>query len=345
METYYAKKNIYHRNNFYNEYKSNGIIYPNLKTKISPGKNDIMKYINDKKFSSKYILSKAKNKVKSKRNDNADLYKMSAKKINLSLPKNLNSTNKVNNIKKTAFVQTQDMKNNLQNHNSSDKFFSELLLNNEKKYRNMSSNKIKISKENNIFIQSKRENKKDKIEKKETIDSIYELWNYLFVPMSYRELFNVILRQLEEEEKNKIIESEYNELNELKSDIVGLLCVIKMRKDILKDLKEMNNKLRLIFKTDAEESNSLLVKQMSNKIEKMRNYTISICFYMKKIKNKIYDGKRIGKYDINIIANKFEFDINYLIKMKEEMNFLKDGYAKYFFNIMEDQTPFLMKAS
>ena len=169
-------------------------------------------------------------------------------------------------------------------------------------------------KENNIFIQSKRENKKDKIEKKETIDSIYELWNYLFVPMSYRELFNVILRQLEEEEKNKIIESEYNELNELKSDIVGLLCVIKMRKDILKDLKEMNNKLRLIFKTDAEESNSLLVKQMSNKIEKMRNYTISICFYMKKIKNKIYDGKRIGKYDINIIANKFEFDINYLIK-------------------------------
>ena len=64
METYYAKKNIYNRNNFYNEYKSNGIIYPNLKTKISPGKNDIMKYINDKKFSSKYILSKAKNKVK-----------------------------------------------------------------------------------------------------------------------------------------------------------------------------------------------------------------------------------------------------------------------------------------
>lgn len=345
METYYAKKNIYHRNNFYNEYKSNGIIYPNLKTKISTGNNELMKYINDKKFSNKYIFSKAKNKVKAKRNINADLYKMSAKKINLSLPKNLNSTNKVNNIKQTTFVQTQNMKNNLKNHNSADKFVSELLLNNEKKYRNMTSNKITISKENNIFIQSKRENKKDKNEKKETIDSIYELWNYLYVPRSYRELFNVILHQLEEEDKNKIIENEYNELNELKSDIDGLLCVIKMRKDILKDLKEMNNKLRLIFKTDAEESNSLLVKQMSNKIEKMRNYTISICFYMKKIKNKIYDGKRIGKYDIDIIANKFEFDINYLIKMKEEMNFLKDGYAKYFFNIMEDQTPFLVKAS
>jgi hypothetical protein len=31
--------------------------------------------------------------------------------------------------------------------------------------------------------------------------------------------------------------------------------------------------------------------------------------------------------------------------MKEEMNFLKDGNAKYFFNIVEDQTPFLVKAS
>jgi hypothetical protein len=118
-----------------------------------------------------------------------------------------------------------------------------------------------------------------------------------------------------------------------------------MRRDILKELKGMNNRLRLIFNKEAEETNSLLVKQMSNKIEILRDYTIKICFNMKKIKNKIYQGSKIGKYDINIISNKFEFEINYVIKMKEEMNFLKDGYAKYFFNITEDQTPFLVKAS
>ena len=84
---------------------------------------------------------------------------------------------------------------------------------------------------------------------------------------------------------------------------------------------------------------------MSNNIEKLRNITINICFLMKKIKNKIYNGNLTGKYNLDIISQNFHFDKNYLIKMKEELNFLKEGNAKYFFNISEDQSPFLIKAS
>ena len=344
MEEIYTKKNIYHKNNPYNELKKNGIIYPNLRTKFkSPDKDEFLKYLNKREFSNKYIYSKAKKKLNKKSNNNHNIYKINARKINLSLPKNMNASSKYLNIKGNAFTQTQNINKNFKNNINYETYNSATYMIDKKMENNLSENKIIICQENNIFIENK--NIKDKEKEKKSIESVYKLWDCLYVPYSYRELFNVILRQLDEEERNKIIENEFNELNELKNEIDNLLYAIKMRKNILNELKDMNNKLRLIFKTESEESNFVLVKHMSNKIEKMRNYTINICFYMKNLKNQIYNGIRIGKYDIDIISNQFKFDKNYLIKMKEEMNFLKDGYAKYFFNIMEDQTPFLLKAS
>ena len=139
--------------------------------------------------------------------------------------------------------------------------------------------------------------------------------------------------------------SEFNELNELKTDIDKLLENIKIRKELISDLKYLNKNLKLIFKSDGKEYNLLLVKNMSNNIEKLRNVTINICFIMKKIKSKLYTGEKIGKYNIDLIIQNYNLDINYLIKMKEETKFLKEGNAKYFFNISEDQSPFLIKAS
>ena len=55
--------------------------------------------------------------------------------------------------------------------------------------------------------------------------------------------------------------------------------------------------------------------------------------------------KHLDKYDMDLISDKFDFDKNYLIKMKGEINFLKDGYAKNYFNIEKDQTPFLLDSS
>ena len=66
---------------------------------------------------------------------------------------------------------------------------------------------------------------------------------------------------------------------------------------------------------------------------------------MKKVKNKIYEGNLYGKYSLDTISQRFGFDKNYLIKMKEEMNFLKEGYIRHYFNINNDFSPFLMKAS
>ena len=338
MEEIFTKKNINPKNNIHNIHNAltkNGIINSNLRTRIkSPEKDEFLKYLNKREFSNKYIYSKAKKKINKKSNNNNEIYKINARKINLSLPKSMYTNNNYFNLKRNKYSQILNNKNNMKKEKTNE------YINDNKNETNLSDNKI-ICKENNIFI----EKKIIKEDKNTSIESVNKLWDYLCVPYSYRELFNVILHQLDEEEKNKIIENEFNELNELKNEIDNLLLAIKMRKKMLNELKKMNNKLRLIFKTESEESNFVLVQNMSNIIEKMRNYTIDVCVYMKNIKNQICNGNRIGKYDIDILCNQFKFDKNYLIKMKEEMNFLKDGYAKYFFNIMEDQTPFLLKAS
>lgn len=333
MKDFSIQKHIYHNNNNHNVLYKNGIIYPNLKTKFnSQDKNEFLKNLNNR---DKYIYSKRKNKLKKK--NIIDIYKINARKITISLSKNRCKSNYINN-KSDSLIQSQNINNILKNHIECETHIVSSYINEPKK------ESITICKENNIFIENKKIKEKEK-DKNKSIESIYNLWDCLYTPYSYRELFNVILHQLDEEDKKKIIENEFNELNDLKNEIDNLLCAIKMRKKILNELKEMNNKLRLIFKAESEDSNFKLVKHMSYKIEKLRNCTINICFYMKNIKNQIYNGIRIGKYDLDIIANQFKFDKHYLIKMKEEMNFLKDGYAKYFFNISEDQTPFLLKAS
>ena len=333
----YTKKDFMNRKIIYNNYKKNDFIYQNLRPKYLKGSSEFLKILNKKNFTNKHIYSKAKGK-----NDNIkkDLYKTSTRKINLSLPKKINSYNQIFNIKKNTYTQISNNPNNNRNHYSSETFNSATYISDDIKEK---MNKMIISKENNIFIERKREYN---IKNNKWMESVDKMWNSLYIPHSYRELFNVILYQLEdEEEKNKLIENEFNELKELINDIEALLYNIKMRKEIINELRDMNNRLRLIFKTESEESNFKIVMMMSNKIEKMREYTINICFYMKKIKNRIYEGKYIGKYDIDIISNQYKFDTNYLIKMKEEMTFLKDGYAKYFFNITEDKSPFLIKAS
>jgi hypothetical protein len=77
---------------------------------------------------------------------------------------------------------------------------------------------------------------------------ILKLWDQFYIPISYKKTFDALLNQLEKEDKNKLMLSEFNELNELKTDIDKLLENIKIRKELIRDLKYLNKNLKLIFK-------------------------------------------------------------------------------------------------
>ena len=177
--------------------------------------------------------------------------------------------------------------------------------------------------------------------KDENFIKIKKLWNELCVYTSYRELFIIIYSQLSVDEKEQLFKKELNELVTVKSDLKTLIYYIEQRNIILKKLYQKNEKLN---KSKNEEIDEILI-EISNLIEKLREATIDVCYAMKKLKNDINKVNNLSKYNLDLMASKLKFDKNYLIKMKGELSFLKEGVAKFYFNLNDDRTPFLLKVS
>ena len=228
----------------------------------------------------------------------------------------------------------------------------------EKTYLNCSAKNIPNSKMlnpnsscNEIFLSSKINNRifspqiNDANNLQYNPDKLTKLWNDLCILDPYRELFNLIISQLNDEKKNDIYKREINELSELKNNIQILSASVFYRTKTLEELNLLNDKLGLILKSKQTSSNEVILKNISKKIQNLREYTINLCLAMKKIKEQINSGHPWGKFEMDDISEKYKFDKNYLIKMKDEMSVLREGYAKYFFNINNDQTPFLVNAS
>ena len=173
------------------------------------------------------------------------------------------------------------------------------------------------------------------------IRNIINLWNDLDVNEFYRKNFLFIYKELGEEDKENFYSNEINELIQLKNYIKNLKYNIELRFGIIKKLSELNDELNK--ENEKGEVGKCIINEIKKKLEDLTIQTINIVQYMKKIKSVVNIIPNLGKYDLDNIAQKFDFDKNYLIKMKFETKFLKEGIAKKFFYIKNDQTPFIVK--
>ena len=177
------------------------------------------------------------------------------------------------------------------------------------------------------------------------LNNIIKLWNELSINNTYRNLFCVIYKELDDEDKEELYQRETNELLSIKNDIKDLKDNIELRLNTIKEISELNTKLNTEIINKDSKSNEIIINEISDKIGTLRQHTVNVCHSMKKLKYELNGLNNLDKYNINAIAEKFNFDKNYLIKMKGELNFLKEGFAKYYFNINNDHTPFLLRAS
>ena len=178
------------------------------------------------------------------------------------------------------------------------------------------------------------------------IRNIISLWNELEVMEPYRKYFFFIYKEIDEDDKKTLYQNEINELIQLKNDIKNLTYNIELRFGIIKILFELNDKLNKEIETkDKNDIDKDVIDEMAKKIEDLTIQTVNIVQYMKKIKTVINLTPNLGKYDMNLIGRKFNFDKNYVIKMKLETNFLREGYAKELFDIKDDKSPFFIKAN
>ena len=172
--------------------------------------------------------------------------------------------------------------------------------------------------------------------------NIINLWNELEVIDSYRKYFFFIYNELDEEDQKDLYLNEINELIQLKNDIKNLTYNIELRIGLIKILSELNIEMN---SSQKEKIDKFVLDEMSKKLEDLTIHTINIVKYMKAIKTLINQTPNLGKYNIDFLAHKFNFDKNYIIKMKLETNFLREGYAKDFFNFKNDQSPFFVRAT
>ena len=213
--------------------------------------------------------------------------------------------------------------------------------------KSASTNKFSTTKKIN-FDSSEKENSinKSKNNKYNIIpEKLIKIWKYLSIRQTYQDSFNINLKRLTMQMQKELCEREYNELYELRNDLQLLSTSVYYRSYILDGIHFFNEKLGINLRTKLTNSSEVLLKKISKKINDLREHTINICFLMKKIKSKINGIHQMGKFNLDAICEKFKFDKNYLIKMKEEMNILNEGYTKYFFDFGDLKNPFLLNLS
>ena len=269
------------------------------------------------------------------------------KKFNKSLLKikHLRTQDDINQIEKNVFNRNLFIKNALKKLNK--KELNELIsLDNKTKIKGIKNKTLDTITPNKKYLEQKKAIGKvsttNDLNDDIKIKNIIMLWNELEVKESYRNYFFFIYREIDQEDKISLYHNEINELIELKSDIKNLTYNIDLRLGIIKMLSEMNKELNKKMSSNKKEDlDFFIINDMMKKLEDLTIQTVNIVNYMKKIKKIIYLTPNLGKYNLDILAYKFKFDKNYIIKMKLETNFLRQGYAKQLFNIKNDKSPFI----
>ena len=289
-------------------------------------KNAMLNSILDKNM----LMKKASNRIKNKNLENINSFSLKEKQKITLKKKNLNF-NKLNNmINKGKWIEIP-------------KTYSPMDFLNKAKLKTMSAKIRDVNIQKNNFISENKMKIKKNFFENIKIKNIISLWNELEVLTSYRKYFCFIFKELDEEEQDNLYEHEIKELIDLKNNIKNLTYNIELRIGIIKKLSELNTELNKEIKNNSNELNNFIKSEMMKEIEKLTEQTINIVLYMKKVKEEINSVTNLGKYSLDIICKKFHFDKNYIIKMKTETSFLREGYAKVFFNIKNEESPFFLK--
>lgn len=175
--------------------------------------------------------------------------------------------------------------------------------------------------------------------------NLEKIWDDFGINNQYRNFFKYIYKELEPSYKQELYLKEIEETKSVENCVKDFKYFINQRKEVLSEIKILNNNLEQELLSKNQNGKEVILNQISDKIISLREHTVNICKSMRKLKYYIFSINNLDKYNFDFISKKFDFDKNYLIKMKSELKFLREGFAKYYFNIENDQTPFLLKAS
>ena len=206
---------------------------------------------------------------------------------------------------------------------------------------------IYIKNKDSIIISEKRDNlnikKKDKIGEifNDELNLLQNLWDKLEVNNEYRTYFINNIKTKNDSDKKEIFKNEKKNLEKLTDLLIKLKDEKISRDKNKKSLKEcIINIEDYISQGNSINTSSDVFKEISKIIEQLRYNAINIVHLMSSINKIIFSNKE--KWNINNLENKYSYNPNYLYKMKNDLQFLKNSILDKFIEMNKSRIdPFL----
>ena len=173
-------------------------------------------------------------------------------------------------------------------------------------------------------------NQKDKEEYKEELLIIKNLWEDLGVTQEYQDQFNNFL--VYENMRKVMLNHEKENLQKFRNSLM------KLKKEILNRENNIESLIKIIRAIENQNEIENLLKEVINIIKSLRLNAVNIVFYMQKIRELSFYYYFQGKWDLTKIKKEYLFNNSYLLKMKDDLNFLRNTILKNYIEM--NNTPF-----
>ncbi len=258
--------------------------------------------------------------------------------------------------------------NNMKRNNKSNKISFNLYCTNKSDQKNKNKKYGTAHKTNNELIEKIMENKyepkatlfSDDMEIMSEYENLKSLWNELGITNNFIQNFEYMNnnKNNNRDEILQIIKTEKKQMLQFKNELLRVLKEIEKREEEIKNIQLLNQQysnLRIFYnfenesdvKNNIENKNIISRKELETQIKKclssLRLRGINTVSQLKKFKMKYSYLVNIGKIDINYLYEVYGYNKNYLIKLINDLNFLKDTNLKdmYFFS-EKGEDPFLL---
>ena len=201
-------------------------------------------------------------------------------------------------------------------------------LNNLNTLKINSNNKLKINLINRHHLNFSLKNN-------DTYKKILNLWKDLGVNYIYQSVFNKMIKNSNEKERDDYFKYEFDKLNNINNIIKLIKNDIKNRENIIFQLQSNYNNKNIQNKNFNEET----LKQIISIFNDIRKYSLDITYNILLLKKELGFDLSLNKYDINKI---FSFKKDYIIKINSDLDFLIDSSLNQYFTF-EKSDPFFQK--
>ena len=197
-------------------------------------------------------------------------------------------------------------------------------------------NTLKINRDKKLKINLiNRHHLNFSLKNNDTYKKILNLWKDLGVNYIYQSVFNKMIKNSNEKERDDYFKYEFDKLNNINNIIKLIKNDIKNRENIIFQLQNNYNNKNIQNKNFNEET----LKQIISIFNDIRKYSLDITYNILLLKKELGFDLSLNKYDINKI---FSFKKDYIIKINSDLDFLIESSLNQYFTF-EKSDPFFQK--